>query len=167
MGSYKPGQVITDSLANTNEQTGAVVFQARRQSSQTITTATDTAISWTAADIDTQGGWSGGAPTRFTPTVAGYYKVDFKVGVLSTAATFWVAAFLKKNGSDVSGSRRGAYRNWTSTNGVNSASMVVEMNGTTDYLEGIVVHTRGSNVSTANSSLDYCIITITYAGPSS
>lgn len=45
-------------------------------SPQSITTSTNTQISWTSAVYDNWSGWSAGSATRYTVQVAGMYRID-------------------------------------------------------------------------------------------
>jgi hypothetical protein len=72
--------------------------------------------------------------SKFTPNVAGYYWV---MGLISTGSGSWgsnpqlVVAILKNGGSNVAVSQVVVNAQWTSA----TASQLVYMNGTTDYLE--------------------------------
>lgn len=73
------------------------------------------------------------ANSKFTPTVAGYYWV---MGLVSTGAGTWgtnpqLIVMVRKNGSDVAVNQVVPNAQWISA----TASQLVYMNGTTDYLE--------------------------------
>lgn len=76
--------------------------------------------------------------SRFQPTVAGYYQVNWSTGVTTQAEKFTA---LYKNGS--------FYRAGSDSIGWWSAgSALVYMNGTTDYLEVYFYQTTGSTQTT-------------------
>lgn len=43
---------------------------------QSVSTSTNTQVSWNSASGDIWGGWSSGSPTRWTVPVAGWYKLE-------------------------------------------------------------------------------------------
>jgi hypothetical protein len=87
--------------------------------------------------------------SKFTPTVPGYYTINFTVG----CATFPVnngtlMAAIYKNGSEY---LRCGKIPATLGGGIVSGSSLVEFNGTTDYVEIYGIQTTGYTVSTENS----------------
>lgn len=159
MATWKPGQVITDASLNTRDMVGKVVFATTRASTQTITTATQTAVIFDAPTIDTLGAYSAGTPTRFTPTVAGTYVFDGQISYAGNAT----------------GSRLGSwYKNGAQNNYIRHVGSAVEMgasmpgtpivmNGTTDYVELYTYQDSGGNLATV-ASTGAPRMTVTYAG---
>ncbi len=80
------------------------------------------------------------ASSRFTPTVAGYYQVNFTVTIPYTSSTGVILALLFKNGSNfaVGSQAAGSSGSFPPSSG----SATIYMNGTTDYLE---LYTYGTN----------------------
>lgn len=130
------GYVLTaDSTQTTGTKWAAVSGPAfgvyRGTSSQSITQNTYTKVQWNTESFDTDGCFDSSTNYRFTPTLAGKYQINL-VGLLSQSAasrTIWV---LYKNGS--------AYcRIIDGTPGAastaQSGAIIVDMNGSTDYLE--------------------------------
>lgn len=111
------------------------VFSAYAAIDQSVSTGVATRVTLGTEEIDTDSMF---ASSRFTPTVAGYYHFDGAVRGYSATLTT-VAAMLAKNGGTV---KSGGVQVISSTNTAMQASVsaVIEMNGTTDYVElwGIV-----------------------------
>jgi hypothetical protein len=104
---------------------------------------------WTKLDLNTElfDTNSNFSSSRFTPTVAGYYKVD--ITIRGNTGLSELQPYLYKNGSSFKGGQTIAA---TSTNAL-SLSALVYLNGTTDYLEsyayaGTSATTTGNQVST-------------------
>ena len=127
--------LIADSTQTTGLKWAAVFGPAfnvyRGTSSQSITQNTYTKVQFNTETFDTDNCFDSTTNYRFTPTLAGKYQINL-VGLLSQSAasrTIWV---LYKNGS--------AYcRIIDGTPGAASTSqsgaIIVDMNGSTDYLE--------------------------------
>ena len=90
---------------------------------QTVTSGAEAVITWSTEDFDTNNNF---ASNRFTPTIAGKYLIT-----LSAYAPNGVSfARIYKNSTKVAeGYNPGS-------NAVVSATVIVDMNGTTDYIEG-------------------------------
>ena len=108
--------------------TAAPAFSAYASAAQTITTATDTKVVFDTEIFDTNSNF---ASSRFTPTVAGYYQLN---------------ATIRYNGTVSSGHSMYFYKNGVSTGFscniaaalptlVQTASTLVYLNGSTDYME--------------------------------
>lgn len=103
--------------------TSVPAFSVNKTSNQTVTADTWTLVTWNSENFDTNNNF---ASNRFTPTVPGKYLVTF--GFYCNSASGCNAA-LYKNGS--------WYRqnHDAGTGGMPVVTAVVDMNGTTDYLE--------------------------------
>lgn len=115
---------------------------------QSIPHNTATAVTFTGTDdIDTEGYHNPASnPTRITPTRAGYYTVVGTVAMGGRADWTWIQAGISKNGTAVAPHNRdqpGA----NNTVRMVSASCLVSLNGTTDYVELIAQHTNGAAVA--------------------
>jgi hypothetical protein len=109
-------------------------FIAYQSVSQTgIPAASPTQITFTSVSYDTTGSYNT-STSRYTPNVSGYYHVTTLVTFPDAGGTNGLASLIRKNGSTVA---------WGSTSrGANnqiyagsSASAIIFMNGTTDYLD--------------------------------
>jgi len=140
------GTVLT--TASTFAGTGPA-FSAYKSADQTITSnATWTKITFNTEDFDTNCNF---ASDRFTPTVAGYYQINF-LGVFESLVqqnNLGQVAFYK-NGSAYRTYRpvsagAVATNNETGTCWNISSSLTMYMNGTTDYVEMYAYQTYGNN----------------------
>lgn len=113
-------------------------FSAYLAGGQTIATATFTKVTFDTETFDTNNNF---ASSRFTPTVAGYYQVNYGVGMVMTTGA--LGTFLYKSGNPIA---NGSYIVGSANIGgaiVASNSAIVYMNGSTDYLEVYVYQTTG------------------------
>jgi hypothetical protein len=103
-------------------------FRAYRNGDQTVTGSVETKIQFNVENFDTDSCYDPTTNYRFTPNKAGYYAASTQgVGIGSTL----VGMKIFKNGSAISG-----IRTVTSGDvGTIYCGDLVEMNGTTDYLE--------------------------------
>ena len=115
-----------------NVVTDAPAFRAWLNSDQSISNNTWTKVQFNTEDFDTTSAYDNTTNYRFTPTVAGYYQVNFRVRFNGTSLVSQLAS-LYKNG--VIASYANSARFATSSDiGVNGSDLLY-MNGTTDYLE--------------------------------
>jgi len=109
-------------------------FSAYQSAAQTITLNTPTKVAIDTVIFDTNSCFNT-TTNRFTPSVAGYYQVNASIrGTVATTFTQY-SLYFYKNGVTYS---RGSALNATLTatnNSILSASTLIYMNGTTDYLE--------------------------------
>ena len=137
------GATITNSGTATGfGGTNTPAFHVHKTSGQTIANATGTLMTFEAEDFDTDNAFDL-STERFTPQVQGKYflyasvrwdtDVDFDISYLT----------IRKNGSAIfTGSHGNKYYDFTKTSGI------VEANGSSDYFDVTVQHSRGSNLST-------------------
>jgi hypothetical protein len=124
-------------LTSASSQVTGPAFSAYLSSNQSITNKTVTKVSFDTEEFDTNNNF---ASSRFTPTVAGYYQINCGIA----ASGFPVSIFystIYKNGSIYK------YGNTiANTNAISTASSIVYLNGSTDYVEiyGSVTATSGS-----------------------
>jgi hypothetical protein len=115
----------------------SVAFSVHRNNvNQTVTNGVNTLINWTTEDFDTNNNFDL-ANDKFQPTVAGKYILT--LSTYCSDATTYCQALIKKNGSTY-------VANGISSSPspfVASVSAVVDMNGTTDYVETYVVDQGG------------------------
>jgi hypothetical protein len=104
-------------------------FSAYQSSAQSLTANTITKLQYQTEEFDTANCFDSTTNYRFTPTVAGYYQVNGAY-VASTNRTYNVL-YVYKNGSNY---KMGQAGNNTSGLGT-SVSVLVYLNGSTDYVE--------------------------------
>jgi hypothetical protein len=95
---------------------------------QNPTQNVDTKVTFTTENWDSDGCY---ASSRFTPTKAGYYQVNYSVALNDCGRAYTTLfkntdAYLRGSDSDI-------------TNFISQGSVLVDMNGTTDYLEVFVL----------------------------
>lgn len=131
------GTIIT--TASTFAGTGPA-FSAALSGNQTLNNDTTTKLTLSSEVYDTNNCYDPTTNYRFTPNVAGYYLVNLKVGFGGTATrNYYFNTFIYKNGSSFSGSS--TTLSLVAGTGVDSSltsSMLIYMNGSTDYLEAYV-----------------------------
>lgn len=122
-------------------------FSAYRNANQTPTINTETKVQLNAEDFDTNNNFDSTTNYRFTPTVAGYYQINFLInGNAATTFTKMYAA-IYKNGSSLYFSNQPVATLTAGQNNAVSGSALVYMNGSTDYLE-LYVYLGGSGTAT-------------------
>ncbi len=107
-------------------------------------------IPFNVVDVDTQGTYDN-TTYRYTPNVAGYYMFNLSVSNLSSApVAYTLFAFVYKNGAYIT-NRRGTDANYSTalayTQQAVLAGQIVQLNGTTDYIEFF------ANVNTGTQNL--------------
>ena len=140
------GRTTTDTLTNktltsptitgasiTVASTAAPAFSAYSASAQNPTIVTFTKVIFGTEVFDTNNNF---ASSTFTPTVAGYYQVSASISMAADTSTTVTSLLFYKNGaatiSNVGTQIAGVA---TATYVIPSASSLIYMNGTTDYLE--------------------------------
>ena len=122
-----------------------VGFSVYKSGNQSMTSATWTEVTWDVEEFDTAGFFNT-SNNRFEPQIAGYYQINFSINQSSGTGNA-VLARLMKNGST---HRFGAYH-YHSSSEIDDyqmwASMMVYMNGSTDYLS---VDAYGIGLTTVN-----------------
>ena len=132
-------------IANSGTATGfggttAPYVSVYRNGDQNLTDAIHTKIEFNSEIVDSANAFDSSTNYRFTPQTSGYYFVSLNVGTgaQSDNATDKIIASIYKNGSSASGAV--ATRDWD-TVGINyndqvNTSTVVQLNGSSDYIEG-------------------------------
>lgn len=130
----------------------APAFSAYRSSAQSFSANTWTKIGFNTEEFDTNSNFDTAA-SRFTPTVAGYYQINFaQYLTTSVAANFLLAIY--KNGSSFKQSFRFASASGYTGNLV-GGSCLIYMNGSTDYLEVYANVTQIATVYVNDSAFSY------------
>jgi hypothetical protein len=143
--------LIADSTASTGLKYSPVVaFSVYRNGTQSVTGSTDTKIQFNTETFDTNNNFDSTTNYRFTPTVAGYYQVSIRARFSSVSGAQICNVLIFKNGSNyTAGSQQTADDFGQSDRMV---SVLVYMNGSSDYLEGYGVHTDTSARNIASGS---------------
>jgi hypothetical protein len=112
-------------------------FSAYLSAAQNISASTLTKVAFNAENFDTANCFDSTTNYRFTPTVAGYYQINAMVNCVSGSANNLGYTKLYKNGSDyLTGGNAVFYFTSGGTSQMElTTSVVVYMNGSTDYLE--------------------------------
>jgi len=133
-------------------------FEAYLSSDQTLTNATVTKVQFDTKVFDTDNCYDNSTNYRFTPTVAGKYYVFVNLKHQSSSADGVVAGYshIYKNGSSYKRTQFNTNTHQPSALNV-SVNGIIDMNGTTDYLEGFgyVNQTSGSPRFDAGSLATY------------
>jgi hypothetical protein len=147
----------TDKTVTIPARTGNVAidgpaFSAYPSATQSISSGTTTKIQFNTEDFDTAscynntGSTVGGIPAyAFLPNVAGYYQVNL---VVSCVAAIGIQPAIFKNGSYYT------YGNYSTTSQWGSASTLVYMNGSTDYIDGYI-YTAASTTTQAGVAIKF------------
>jgi hypothetical protein len=123
------GSVSQSMLASGVAGTGPA-FSAYQSSAQSLTANTITKIQLQTEEFDTASCFDSTTNYRFTPNVAGYYQVNGGF-VASSSGRSYNVIYIYKNGVQVKTGQAG-----NSTTGVGSGiSVLIYLNGTTDYVE--------------------------------
>ena len=132
---------LADDFAFTGTITGAggtntPAFEAYVSSNQSVSNFTTTKALCNTENFDTDGCYDNTTNYRFTPTTAGKYLVYCQIyGDVGNADDWnYTITILRKNGSSIK-SARTDLRNAPGREGSTFLSTVVDMNGSTDYVE--------------------------------
>jgi hypothetical protein len=125
------------------------VFSVYQTSVQNLPSNTPTKIQFAGKEFDTSNSFDSATNHRFQPNVAGYYYVSGCVTFGSTSASCWAQIY--KNGVSF---KRGDYSYQTPYSANASASCLVYLNGSTDYLEFWGSQISGGTVNTAAQAFD-------------
>jgi len=112
-------------------------FHAYLSANQTVSDATDTKCQFNTEVLDTDNCYDNSTNYRFTPTTAGKYFVYSQIACNANGANNFLlgTTTIKKNGSAIIYSQ---FDQRTTANGYSNtvqAAGIVDMNGSTDYLE--------------------------------
>lgn len=123
---------------------GFVGFHAYNAASQNISPLTFTKINHDTEILDPQSDYDSATNYRYTPSQAGKYFVYINGGVSLAADQTQFLISIYKNGSIVARSSLFSSGN----SGYGFVGLVVDMNGSSDYLEGYIYHTDTVSRST-------------------
>jgi len=108
---------------------GGPAFNAYANTTTSISAGTRVKVTFATEAFDTNSNF---ASSRFTPTVAGYYQIGLTLQETNGTSTI-LQAEIYKNGAACA---TGGYTGTAGSYYIASATTLVYMNGTTDYLEG-------------------------------
>jgi len=124
-------------------------FLATRATNQSIPNNTVTKVQFDTEVFDTDNYYDNSTNYRFTPLVAGKYFVTLQAGFANlTNVTHRIVLEIHKNGSTYARVGDLAANSDSSADPNLTMSAIVEMNGSTDYLEGAIYQDTGGAVST-------------------
>jgi len=135
-------------LADTYDFTGTVTgaggtntpaFHAHASGTQTISNGVATKLQYGTETFDTDNCYDT-TNYRFIPNVAGkyYFKAQARTTTTVDFTTIWMQIY--KNGSTIVSRVLQPQDDYSAV----AASVIVDMNGTTDYLEAFFTHNRGT-----------------------
>jgi hypothetical protein len=113
-------------------------FSASRATNQSVSSNTTTKVQLVDKQFDTNSAFDNITNYRFQPTIAGYYQISHAVVGAANGGTLEATnSQLFKNGAElIKGFLTGSYLYPTTVQEANSTgSMLVFLNGSTDYIE--------------------------------
>ena len=110
------------------------VFRVYRNGTQAITGGVDTKVLFDTVSFDPLNEYDETTNYRYTPQRAGYYLINSHVRVDQTTDSAINETKIRKNGVDIALSTVSAKNGSVLTLNINNTT-IIEMNGTTDYLE--------------------------------
>ena len=145
---------LADTYAFTGTVTGAgqsnaPSFEAHLSANQNITDATQVKIQYNTELFDSDGCYDNSTNYRFTPTTAGKYFIYHKVQVYGNATNDLkqISPSIYKNGSQYAGTEIGTYPDKILHNITVISQAVIDMNGSSDYVEAYCFAEGGQSTS--------------------
>jgi hypothetical protein len=120
-------------------------FSVYKTAAQSISAGTLTKVQFETELFDTNNNFDSSTNYRFTPTVAGYYQLNFAINFVSSPAQLLISIY--KNGIRGQGGEGQIIATLSGGTAIN-CSNVVYMNGSTDYLEGYAFSASANSFST-------------------
>ncbi|MGP4686741.1 tail fiber domain-containing protein [Agrobacterium pusense] len=144
--------VSVTNLGNAASPTNVPAFRVTKGGTdQALPTSTYTKLTWNTKSIDTYNNFDLGTG-RFTPTIAGHYLIHLAVGCNNaTQAANACVASIVKSGNKVSQQVNRAAEFDVTTD----ATVVVYLNGTTDYVEAMAYNEAANAAITGTISYTY------------
>jgi hypothetical protein len=123
------------------------VFSAYAGSTQSVSNVTATKINLDSELFDIASWFDSTTNYRYTPLEAGKYLIIGSVGFQAMTDQGYLNVLIRKNGSNVA---QTILTQSTATNAsmASTASVIVDMNGSTDYVELFVYQSTGSSKTT-------------------
>jgi len=149
-GNGSSGQVLSTNgsgaLSFVDRMTAAgPSFRAYASSNQRIANGTSTKIALNAEDWDTASCFDSATNYRFTPNIAGYYQINAAITWGGFSGTYVLASIYKNGSEDARGTLIAAIPSGTTV----VASSLVNLNGSSDYVELYALQVSGTSNSTA------------------
>tara|TARA_R100000231_G_C5258316_1_gene144938 strand:+ start:32 stop:580 length:549 start_codon:yes stop_codon:yes gene_type:complete len=112
-------------------------FRAYAGGDQNVSDNTPTKVAISAEDFDTNGNFDHSTNYRFTPTVAGKYFVFGQVHCSNSSGQEinQSIVFIEKNGSELVKNTVDPHNSYRANDTANYLATLVDMNGSSDYLE--------------------------------
>lgn len=145
-GGLPDATVTQADLASGVAGTGPA-FRVYKSANQTLTAGVNTKIALDVEDIDTASCFDT-STNRFTPNVAGYYQFNALVGLSAASVLDYNYIQIRKNAALTNFAIYAPYLGKTS---YGSLSILIYMNGTTDYVE-LYVQATGSGTITVEGA---------------
>jgi len=142
---------ITNGAGSVTIATSSPTFSAYGNAAQTITTDVFTKVVLNAEDYDTNNNFDSTTNYRFTPTVAGYYQLNLKLTVATTATLTLIIGEFRKNGSGANYGRALQFGSSLGTFAILNATTIMYFDGSSDYCE-IWVYLSGAGTLTTSSN---------------
>lgn len=141
IGTFVSGQVLTSAELN-----NAIPLCVLENTSQAIANSTNTAVAFASEVLDPLN-WHNNVTnnTRVTPNIAGFYLVTMQMNDINGAGQTRAALSLNKNGAEVTGVR--IRMDTTGEDDDFALPGYVQCNGTTDYLEMVVLQNNSGGVT--------------------
>lgn len=159
--AYGTSQSIADLAINTSVP---YLYAIRSNASdQSFSSATYTKVQMNSVTVDTNSWFDSSTNYRYTPLWAGKYLVVAAVYVSgSTLAGGRISCAIYKNGSTT-----GENQTFVPSNGITTlaqAAGIVQMNGSTDYIEIYGRSANGSSLAFANGGTNATFVQIVFLG---
>jgi hypothetical protein len=135
---------------------GGPAFSVYANANQSVSGLTNTKVIFQVEDFDTASAFDNTTNYRFTPQVAGYYQINANINFQNIST--YVYIMLAKNGTII---KTLAYAASSSSFFTTLAgSCLVQMNGTTDYVEiyayaGTTLNLVPANVGAGNTGVNF------------
>ena len=148
---------LADTFAFTGTVTGAggvntPMFVAAMSGNQALGAGSTTKIQFNTEVFDTAGNYDPTTNYRFTPTTAGKYLIEVSLQFAGGASDlYYCYAYIYKNGSAVKISQNDFQNNYANTHNA-TASYIIDMNGSSDYVEAYGHIYNSGNVNALDSS---------------
>lgn len=146
---------LTTALSVAQGGTGVTAmpkFRAYLGTNQTININSTTVLAFDTETFDTNSNYDT-STYRFTPTVAGYYRIYCKVKGTNTNTNFLMTLSIRKNGTAIATYE---FINPYTDRMHEAVSVLVQMNGTTDYIDATMNHNNTTSmVFSSGSALSY------------
>jgi hypothetical protein len=130
-----------------NKITSAPAFSAYLGSSQTISSGATTKVQCNTEEFDTANCYDNATNYRFTPNVAGYYQVNCAAQETAGASVILQINVYKNGSLAKKSSYVGGVAYYACT-----SSVLIYMNGTTDYLEFYLYASASAVLATGTQS---------------